>query len=474
MRKYYWYFTSFFKKHGFLIVSSIIVGVIFFSFFIPVLFRRFEAKKKTYIGMVGEYTLDSLPASIQQLVSIGLTRIEKDGSVTPAASARWNIEDNGKTYRFIVNDQLYWQDGKQLSPDDVHYDFADVQVLTTANDIVYKLPDTYVPFPSIVSQPLFRSIQHQGWFFSKENKIIGLGPYSILSFKEQKQQLQRRPRLIELVIDSPEERRTYRFYQNEEEAISAFKRGEVDVVTDLSLPHDIGSWKTTQTVEKLHPERYLAIFFNLNSPLFSKNIRQALAYSIQKSQDEKRAYGPINPLSWAYLEAGKSYEYDLARASERLLSEPPGEKLEFELLTTTTYEAQAENIKKDWENLGQKAAQDCLADSKIENKANCENLKIKVNIKISNFPDTSNFQTILIGQESPPDPDQYYLWHSDQSTNFFGYKNTRIDALLEKGRQVNEKQERKAIYQEFQQFLLEDCPVIFLEHLKSYEVSRKQ
>lgn len=474
MRKYYWYFTAFFKKHGFLIISSIIAGVIFFSIFIPILLRRFESKRKLYIGMVGEYTLDSLPDSIQQLVSIGLTKIEKDGSVNPAASARWNVEDNGKTYRFIVNNQLLWQDGKPLAPEDIHYDFSDVQVLTTDNDIVYKLPDTYVPFPSIVSQPLFRSIQNKAWFFLKQEKIVGLGPYTVLSFHEQKQQLQRQTHLTELIIDSPDEKRTYRFYQNEEEAVSAFKRGEVDTVTDLSLPHDIGNWKTTQTTEKLHPERYSAIFFNLNSPLFPKNVRQALAYSIHKPQDETRAYGPINPLSWAYLEAGKSYEYDLNRASERLLSETPQEKIEFELLTTTTYEDQAEKIKKDWEEFGEKVAKDCLTDTKVEHKNVCDNLKIKVNIKISNFPDTSNFQTLLIGQESPPDPDQYYLWHSDQSTNFFGYKNTRIDSLLEKGRQVNEKQERKAIYQEFQQFLLEDCPVIFLEHLKSYEVSRKK
>ncbi len=474
MRKYYWYLSSFFKKHGFLIIGSIIVGVIFFSFFTPILVRFLETKKKLYIGMVGEYTLDSLPSSIQQLVSIGLTKVEKDGSISPAASLRWNVEDNGKTYRFIVNNQLIWQDGKPLTPDDVHYDFADVQVLTTENDIVYKLPDTYVPFPSIVSQPLFRSIQHQKWFFLTENKIVGLGPYTILSFNEQQQQLQRQPRLKELVIDGPADRRTYRFYQNEEDAVSAFKRGEVDVVTNLSLPHDIGEWKTTRTSENLHQERYLAVFFNLNSPLFTKNVRQALAYSIHKPQDETRAYGPISPLSWAYLEAGKSYEYDIARAVERLLSEIPQQKLEFELLTTTTYVSRAESIKQDWEEFGERAVRDCQNEAKIEDKNSCENLRIKVNIKVSNFPDTSNFQTILIGQESPPDPDQYYLWHSDQSTNFFGYKNTRIDALLEKGRQVNEKQERKAIYQEFQQFLLEDCPAIFLEHLKSYEVSRKK
>ena len=78
-----------------------------------------------------------------------------------------------------------------------------------------------------------------------------------------------------------------------------------------------------------------------------------------------------------------------------------------------------------------------------------------------------------MGQESPPDPDQYFLWHSEQPTNFTRYKNTRIDSLLEKGRKTLDQQERTTIYQEFQQFLLEDPPAIFLRHLQSFELQRK-
>jgi peptide/nickel transport system substrate-binding protein len=79
---------------------------------------------------------------------------------------------------------------------------------------------------------------------------------------------------------------------------------------------------------------------------------------------------------------------------------------------------------------------------------------------------------LLIGQESPLDPDQYANWHSEQATNFSGYKNTRIDNLLEKGRTAKEQRERIEIYQEFQQFFLEDAPAVFLQHLESYSVQR--
>jgi len=97
---------------------------------------------------------------------------------------------------------------------------------------------------------------------------------------------------------------------------------------------------------------------------------------------------------------------------------------------------------------------------------------LKSPLKISNFPDLSNYQLLLIGQESSIDPDQYFMWHSSQSTNFTHYKNTRIDSLLEKGRKTLDLEERRTIYQEFQQYLLEDPPAIFLRYLNNYSIAR--
>ncbi len=475
MRKIYWYLSAFWKKQGKVIVGSVLIAVVVFSFFIPLIARFLEAKKRLYIGVVGEYTIQSLPTNIQTLISSGLTSIEEDGSVKPAVSARWNIEDDGKTYRFIIKKDIIWQDGTELTPDDVSYSFDNVETITTQNDIVFKLPDEYIPFPTIVSQPIFKTETEPYLFFFKKSKVYGLGEYKIISFDQTTQQLQRQSRLTELVLDSKKERRIYRFYLTEDEAVSAFKRGEIDILTDLTSPYDIGDWSNTIVIPTLHTERYLGIFFDLNNPLFEKNIRQALYYALEKPQDETRAIGPINPKSWAYLNGGKSYDYDRERAIERLFSSLPSQKLEFELATSPGFAQKAEEIKKQWEEFGTYATDRCKNDGDIEeeDKSKCENLRVTIHIKISNYTDTNNFQSLLIGQKSPADPDQYYLWHSDQSGNFFNYKNTRIDSLLEKGRQVSDLNERKAIYQEFQQFLLEDAPAIFLEHLTSYEVRRK-
>lgn len=469
MRKFYWYISAYFRKHGWVLITTVIIGILISSFFIPLIAQRLETKPKRYIGMVGSYSLITLPDSIQERISTGLTQIEPDGTVSPQLASRWSVDDDNRTYRFVIRENIKWQDGSAFQPTDINYQFPDVEVITTQQDIVFKLPDSFVPFTASVAQPLFR-IENQRYFLWLERPtLIGLGEYRVIDYREQG------PRLNQITLDSNKERLIYRFYLTESEAITAFKLGEVDSLVEISDPAELDEWPDTSISGELEYDKYQAIFFDLANPLFQKNVRQALAYALQKPTGEERAIGPISPESWAYLPGGKDYEYDQNRAIERLLSSLPEQPLIFELATTPSFVNDAEKILQQWEELGQKAYDECQASSQIskDDKPKCENVKIDVNLRVQNFPDTSNFQTLLIGQEVPADPDQYQLWHSEQPTNFTHYKNTRIDSLLEKGRQVSDRQERLAIYQEFQQFFLEDVPVIFLEHLTNYTISRQ-
>ena len=467
MRKLYWYLSSYARKHGLVVGVSVIVAILIFSAVIPLVGRSLEQKPRSYIGIVGQYSLYSLPRPIKNLMSAGLTQIDEDGSVIPALSERWSLESDNQVYRFVLKKDLYWQDQKPVEPSDLKYNFQDAEEVFTPNDVVYKLPDAYIPFPSVVSEPIFRTVDKRTMFFFHKPILIGTGEYELLDYTQKGQ------RLTELTLDSPDDRRIYRFYLTEDDAVLAFKRGEVDIIDELSSPRDIGQWPTVTVSNTTDFSQYLAVFFNFEDPLFTKNVRQALSYASSKPSEDTRAIGPISSKSWAYLDSAKSYDYDLPRAVERLLDEIPGVPMTMELTTTPIFQHDAETLKQEWEKLGQTALTECLSNKKFTDKAACERLRISVNLKITSFPDTSNFQLLLLGQESPPDPDQYYLWHSDQSTNFSRYKNTRIDSLLEKGRKTSDQKERLALYQEFQQFLLEDAPAIFLRHLQDYQVTRK-
>ena len=179
-----------------------------------------------------------------------------------------------------------------------------------------------------------------------------------------------------------------------------------------------------------------------------KNIRQALAYGIDKSRFANRAFGPISPNSWAYNTDVKKYEYSTQKAKD-MLSKAGKLPPEINISTVPAYLSIAESIQKDWQALGLK-------------------------INITTQPEISdNFQVLVIAQAIPQDPDQYNLWHSTQATNITHYHNPRIDKLLEDGRKISDFESRKSIYLDFQRFLGEDVPVIFLFHPTTFNLSKK-
>jgi peptide/nickel transport system substrate-binding protein len=465
MRTYYWYLTAYLRKHGVVIITSLVVAIGIFSLIIPWIVAQVGQKPRTYVGLVGEYTLDSLPPRILGQISEGLTTVQEDGTPTPNLAERWAVEDEGRTYRFILQKNFVWQDGSPLVPSEVTYSFQDVEKITTPTDVIFKLKDPFAPFPVAVSRPLTKTKDEPYLFFFKRKTVIGLGEYKVVGYQRKGEKLE------QLVIENEDSTLIYRFYPTEPDALVAFKQGKVDLLPDFSSTYDVNDWPGIKVTTRIHNDRYLAVFFN--NSVIAENIRQALSYAVPKPEDTTRAFSPISPDSWAFFPGVKAYDYDISRASERLLESLPPQPLNLQLITTVTFEKEAEMIKKAWEELGAQAQRDCQSKKEITDKAQCANAAITVTIVVNNFPDTSSFQALLIGQEVPADPDQYLLWHSGQSTNFTQYKNTRIDSLLEKGRQTVDKSERLATYQEFQQFFMEDAPLLILRHLESYTIERE-
>jgi peptide/nickel transport system substrate-binding protein len=466
LRTSYWYISLYLKKHAKIIIGAILLGVLVFAGLLPFLTNLPQLKETRYVGIVGAYNFSTLPRPIQNQISTGLTKIQEDGSASPELSQRWSIEDDGKTYRFILKNGLYWQDGKLLEPKDINFNFQDTQVITTENEIIFKLAEPFAPFPVVLSQPLFREVETAYLRFFKRRKIVGLGLYEVIKTTYQDDQLS------ELIIDSPTDRIVYRFFLTEDRAIVAFQHGKIDEILDISSADAFENWPNTQITRKVNMDQYLGVFFNQNDPLFEKNIRQGLSYALTKGNAELRTKSPISPLSWAYLDGVKSYAFDLDRAMERIFDQMPQQPLNITITTTPRFQEEAQTIKKEWEAFGKLTYENCQGSNTIQDKTLCPNTQISVTINITNFPDIGNYQVLLVGQQIPIDPDQYSLWDSTQATNFTHYKNPRIDSLLENGRTESDQNQRKAIYQEFQQFLLEDAPAIFLYYLESYSVKR--
>lgn len=440
MRFYWRFFTAFISKYFILIVLGALFGSVSFVLG-PKLVRFFPKNRSIYtIAMVGRFTQTDIPLPIQQQISFGLTFIDSSGNVVSALASSWEINDEGKTYNFKINDSLRWQDGSKVKAKDVNYQFRDAQIsYPDDNHITIKLKDPFSPLTTVVAKPVFKS------------GLLGLGSYKVTSVKKNGSFITSLTLVpMDKNVDSP--KLGYHFYPSSGIARSAFKLGQVDTIIDLTDASDLSSWPNIKIDPVVHTDRFIGIFFNNNDQYLGgsngKNIRQALAYGIDKSRFDNRAYGPISPNSWAYNADIKKYEYSFQKAKDML---GKADKLpsEINISTVPAYLAIAESIQKDWQALG-----------------------LKVNITA--LPEISdNFQVLVIAQAIPQDPDQYNLWHSTQATNITHYHNPRIDKLLEDGRKTSNFNERKNIYLDFQRFLGEDVPVIFLFHPTTYNLSKK-
>jgi peptide/nickel transport system substrate-binding protein len=77
-----------------------------------------------------------------------------------------------------------------------------------------------------------------------------------------------------------------------------------------------------------------------------------------------------------------------------------------------------------------------------------------------------DYEILLFGEILPAEPDPYPFWHSTQTRspglNFALFQDKEVDKLLEKARKTANPDDRRALYQQFQERILELKPAIIL------------
>lgn len=427
------------SKYYLAIILGSILGVVIFIL-APQLAPFLPRVRPTYtVAVVGRYTQADIPLTIQQKISVGLTTLTPNGVASPALGSSWETTDSGKTYIFTLDTNKKWQDGTNIKSQDIKYNFKDTIVeYPDDSHLVIRLNDPFAPLPVVLSRPVFK------------NGLVGAGKYRVIQTKRNGQIIESLT-LLPLDEDSNLPKIRYLFYPSEQQARTAFKLGLVQSLEDIQETADIANWPNVKLEPMMRTDRYVAVFFNTQDPVYTgisgKNLRLALAYAIDKSRWPARAFGPLNPNSWAYNQEIKKYDLDLVH-SKQLLARVEKVPEEITLSTIPAYLPVAEQIKADWEQLG---------------------MTVRLSVSVEINPD---FSALVVAQAVPPDPDQYNLWHSTQSTNLTKFSNPRVDKLLEDGRKTLDTKQRQTIYLDFQKFLVEEVPAVFLFHPTTYSLVR--
>lgn len=437
-----WLGQAFIKRHNKTVIVTTVATffLVLFAWRYSSVMRTSFFKDRKIIGVVGQYSPTTLPRDIQEKISVGLTQFSPSQQVLPVAASSWEVKDDGKTYIFNIRTDLLWHDGKQFKASDVNYNFKDA-VIAPINEEVLKitLKEPFSALPSLFSKPLFRE------------GLIGLGPFRVSHFQRRGEfieELKLEP--LDPAADSPE---TIKFYPTVKQAETAFKLGEINILRAFEKPTQLVKWEEYLNIaQEQNFSSYVTVLFRTDKPpLDQKLFRQALANSIPDEVTNRGINPPIPENSWAYNSTLKKIQFNEEKALE--LFEKSGvttQSADFTIHTFPTLLEVANKLRQAWEIF-----------------------EVKINIKVVNtVPD--DFSVLLTMQEIPRDPDQYPLWHSVQKyTNLTKFTNPKIDKLLEDGRKTFDQNKRKEFYDEFQRYLMDELPALFLYHPPIYVISRR-
>ncbi len=240
---------------------------------------------------------------------------------------------------------------------------------------------------------------------------------------------------------------------------AALLGGEVDFITSVA-PQAVQALQGNDDVVVLVSPALAYKYIGLNltrQPFDDVRVRQAIAYAINR--DDLCAAGdfglctplyggPIDTASpWHFEYAPYSQDLDKARA---LLAEAGyADGFEMELMPTSTYQDTVRQAQ---------VLQAQLAAVGISTTINApewaEWLELEGNYRYDGYICSWNG---LIDVEQ-----YYYLQHrTDEVFNFTGYSDPDFDALVEKGRQVSDFDERYAIYEEANRILVDAVPYVY-------------
>lgn len=436
--RFWWRLTSaYFNRYRLrlaILSASFILLIFLFAKVIP----EISQKNVLNIGIVGSFTLETIPSEALNLATQPLISIDESGKPLPGLASHWTVSGDNKTYILFLKDNIKWHDGEEVDARQISIAITDVSITAINNKALkFELSNPLASFPTALNKPVF-----------KAKSFYGTGAARIVAIDKTENIINK----ISLVPnDNDLPKVNLKFYPTVDLAINAFKIGDVKVV---SVPNsrNFENWPNIETERQLDEGEIVTIFFdNTDNLLSSKELRQALIHAINRQNlDGTNAHSPISKKSWAFNESVKRYDYNPAKAKE-LLTKANIKKPRITLSFTPAFEKIVHLIKEDWQTIG------------VEVVLKKEKQK------------PEKFQAFLTTNKLLPDPDQYSLWHSSQvgSGNLTNYQDVKIDKLLEDGRSTNDETKRREYYLDFQKFLVEDAPAAFLYYPYKYRLVYK-
>ncbi len=427
----------------------------------------------------------------------------------PNLASAWEISKDKKHFDFTLRDGVTWHDGVPLTAEDVKYSFdviwtddwksvqyrpfyeaiKEVKILAP-NKVRFTVGDDYFQNFDIAAVNL--KILPKHFYTNPANKenfnrtFIGTGPYKLVSYdKGQRLTLEKNDKWWGNSVYPTESvipKIVLRFVSEENVSLELLKKGDLDF---LALRPEGYAKKTVGAIwekrivkvqaENKTPKGYSFIGFNMENPIFKdKNVRVALSQLFNRQMmNEKFEYSLSEPAT------GPIYvQSDYANHDVKAIAFDPQKALET-LRAAGWSDSDSDGILDKVINGKKTALSFTIMEPAPEMmkyltvfKEDARKVGVDVNMKniewnsFIKLLDERNFEAVrLAWSGGGVDWDPKQIWHSSSAngtgSNFIGYKNPKVDKMIDDARKNYNRAERIKILKEVHKIIAEDAPYIF-------------
>ena len=426
-----------------------------------------------------------------------LVMFDSSLQIVPGLAETWSVSEDGLTWTFDLRDGVTFHDGDALQASDVVFsinrikdpavaspradDFAVVTQMTApdADTVVITLSEPFSPLLSklaaslnvIVSEDV---VAENG---DLQEVVVGTGPFRFVEYLPQTRMvLERNDEFWGMDADGNQlpflDGITFQFYPDATARTTAIQTGNADLIEYVPAA-DVEVLRADPNVEVVGglSANFRSIYFNVERPPFDDvNVRRAISYAIDEQAVVDLALfgtggvpatGTTIPASNYYgIETSPYVGRDLEAARAALAESGYPDGFEYDLYVTSTY---------DFLRTPAEVIQANLADIGITTNIVAEDWTIYLPKALD-----GDFGATILGESGQSDPDDFLfnVFYTDNGGNLGNFSDPELDALLEQGRQVADQEERRAIYVEAQERILDLAPHVFLFHSSQFEALR--
>lgn len=435
---------------------------------------------------------------IENLYSTLLRYAEEYGEVEPDLLAAYEVSDDGLVYELTLRpDATFADSGRPVTAADVEYSierivdhqvraqhFAAIDGIEVVGDhrLRIRLAEPMAPFLTYLAHPMNaivdrRAVEEAGGDLRR--RAAGSGPFRLAAWRIDQSIVLERHDGYHLEARPFLDRVVFRPISDETARTTALRNREVDLVADVA-PRDIETLEGAPGVAVESVPGTFWEYLGLNTrrdPLADPRVRRAIAWAVDRDALNRMVKlgqaiplrgGLIPPSHWAHAGLELYPRRDLERARELLAEAGLEDGFEMVLKVGSAFPYQV-------------AAAQVIKQQLGEIGVDTEILPLESSVLFDALGQ-GDFDSTVVGWVGFVDPDEwtFNLFHTQGMWNQQGYSNSRVDEMLERGRRVRGRQERRAIYAEAQEIIVREAPMVllyvnpqssaYLEEVRGYRV----